>query len=177
MLTDLFKSMFHICSLVWNIPGQDVLFVKDDIIERFRDSVQSHIWQTNLAATFDFSGPTTAAVYIRLTLKMACDLVLIFQALFWATTRTKFLREQDLNMQLDQYKTSNVRDMVHRLIDGSIGALNVIKAYQEGKIKEILDDVVQNGALHLREQRETTKEKRDKVAKTSMIGPLSELPG
>ena len=80
-------------------------------------------------------------------------------------------------MQLDQYKTSNVRGMVHRLIDGSIGALNVIKAYQEGKIKEILDDVVQNGALHLREQQETAKERRDKVVKTSTIGPLSELPG
>jgi hypothetical protein len=168
--------MFHICSLVWNIPGQDVLFIKGDIIERFRESVQSHIWRTAIVATFDIAGPTTAAVYIRLTLKMACDLILIFQTLFWATTRTKFLREDDLKAQLDQYKASNIRDVVHRLVEGSLGTLNVVKAFQENKIKEILGDVVQNGALHLEQLREAMKEKRETVVKTSTIASLTELP-
>jgi len=176
VLTDHFKSTFHICSLVWNIPGQDVLFIKEDIYERFRDSVQSHIWRTAIAATLDIAGPMTAPVYIRLALKMACDLALIFQSLFWATTRTKYLREEDLKTQLDQYKTSNVRDVVHRLIDGSLGALNVVTAFQESKIKEILGDVVQNGALHLEQLRESTKEKREPLVKTCTIASLAELP-
>jgi len=162
---------------VWNIPGQDVLFLKEDITERFRDAVQSHIWRTNFVAAFDLSGPATAAMYIRLTLKMACDLVLIFQTLFWASMKTKFLREEDLEMQLDQYKMSNVRDMVHRLIDGSIRTFDVLKAYQESKIREILGAVVQNGALQLREQQEKSNGKRDVIVRTSAMEPLSELPG
>jgi hypothetical protein len=82
----------------------------------------------------------------------------------------------DLKAQLDQYKASNVRDVVHRLVDGSLGTLNVVKAFQENKIKEILGDVVQNGALHLEQLREAMKEKRETVVKTSTIASLTELP-
>jgi hypothetical protein len=154
LLAHRFGELFRLCSLVWNIHGQEVLFVREDIIDCFRDSIQR---DGHLAKIVAFSvplGPLEAALYVRLCLKMACDLVLIFQRLFWAATRTKFLRENELRAALDWYKTGRLRSTVHKLIDGSLGAFDIVAALDLKKVTNILDDAVQVGAHALQEEQE-----------------------
>jgi len=180
MLSERFGEMFRLCSLVWNIRGQEVLFVRENIIDNFRDAIQSGRTRTNVLASMDVAGPLTAAVYVRLCLKMACDLVLIFQQLFWTTTCAKFLREDDLRITLEQYKTSKVKETVHKLVDGSINTVDFISAFSIDRIREIIQDVVQNGVLQLKEIDKKLLEIRQggKMPDSSYdTVPLAELPG
>jgi hypothetical protein len=155
---------------VWNLPGQETIFTRENITDIFRDSIQSYISLTNIAAIFDFTGPLTAPLYIRLTLKMAADLILVFQQLFWTSTRQKALRMSALYRQLWQYRESNVRETVHRLVDGSIGAFDIVRAFQISQIQGILRRVVEGG------QGSVLEELRRQGATNGDGIPLVELP-
>ena len=155
---------------VWNLPGQETIFTHESIVSIFRDSMQSYISLTTLVASLDFSGPLTAPLYIRLMLKTACDMVLVFQQLFWTTTRRNRLGLPELEMQLKMYKESNVRQSVHRHVDGSMGVLDVIRAFKVKEIQEILGNAVNTG------QRVVLEGLKKKGVTNGDGVPLAELP-
>jgi len=170
MLADFFERAFHHCMAVWNLPGQSSLFTKDYIIESFREATQSYITITGIAATLDLSGPLTAPLYVRLATKITCDLIMIFQQLFWATPRKHILTRKDLQWQLDIFQQSKIRRTIHALVDGYIGATAYITAYQPEKINEIIGKVVDASHILIAEELRS-KEKLD-VDEV----PLPELP-
>jgi hypothetical protein len=170
-LTGYFERVFNHCMTVWNLPGQSILFTKDFIVQSFREAAQSYITRTDVAASFDLLGPLTAPLYIRLTLKVTCDLILIFQQLFWATPRRRILTKLDLEAQLRSYKESRVRQRIHQLVDGSVGAFDIITSSQPEKLKQVIGDVVESGHVLVLE------ELRGKCAAEGGGMPLAELPG
>ena len=171
VLSSHFERMFHHCMIVWNLPGQEAIFTHESIVSIFRESIQDYISLTALAAALDFAGPLTAPLYIRLMLKMACDLVLVFQQLFWTTTRQNMLRVSTLKRQLKMYQESNVRQSVHRLVDGSMGVLvDVIRAFQVREIQEIVERAVNSG------QALVLEELKKKGITDGDGNPLAELP-
>ncbi|KAH0555820.1 hypothetical protein GP486_006230 [Trichoglossum hirsutum] len=170
-LTSHFERVFNHCMAIWNLPGQSILFTKDFIVQSFREAAQSYITRTDVAASFDLLGPLTAPLYIRLTLKVTCDLILIFQQLFWATPRKRILTKPDLDSQLRSYKGSRVRQRIHQLVDGSVGAFDIITSFQPEKLKQVIGNVVESGHVLVLE------ELRGKCAAEGREMPLAELPG
>jgi len=157
---------------VWNLPGQSSLFTKDYIRDSFRDATQSYILSTDIAATFDLlSGPLTAPLYVRLATKITCDLIMIFQQLFWATPRKHILTRRDLQRQLDIFRQSRIRRTIHTLVDGYIGIAAYITAYQPDKIIEIIGKVVDASRILVAD------ELRSKENLDVDEVPLPELPG
>lgn len=171
MLTDFFERAFHHCMAVWNLPGQSSLFTKDYIRYRFREATQSYIVSTDVAATLDLSGPLTAPLYVRLATKITCDLIMIFQQLFWATPRKHVLTRRDLQRQLDIFRQSKIRRTIHTLVDGYIGVTAYITAYQPNKIVEVIGKVVD--ASHILVADELRSKEKLEVDEV----PLPELPG
>lgn len=171
MLADFFERAFHHCMAVWNLPGQSSLFTRDYIRESFREATQSYIVSTDIVATLDIAGPLTAPLYVRLATKITCDLIMIFQQLFWATPRKHILTRKDLQRQLDIYQQSKIRRTIHTLVDGSIGIAAYITVYQPDKIIDIIGKVVDaSHILIANELRSKGKLDLDEV-------PLPELPG
>jgi hypothetical protein len=178
MLGHRFAEFFRLCSLVWNIHGQEALFVREDIIDCFRDAIQSEGHMTKVVAFTVPLGPLEAALYVRMCLKMACDLILIFQQLFWTSTSTKFLRENDLRRVLVSYKTGQLRTTMHHLIDGSLAAFDIVAALDLHQVMGILTETVQTGARALREEQDLLRKAKQRgsdtiVEKKGM--PLAEL--
>jgi hypothetical protein len=170
MLADFFERAFHHCMAVWNLPGQSSLFTKDYIRDTFREATQSYSLGTDIAATLDLSGPLTAPLYVRLATKITCDLIMIFQQLFWATPRKYILTRRDLQHQLDIFRKSQVRCTIHTLVDGYIGIADYITAYQSDKIIEVIGKVVDASHILVADELRS-KEKLD-VDEV----PLPELP-
>jgi hypothetical protein len=101
------------------------------------------------------AGPLTAALYVRICLKMACDLTLIFQQL---TMMTRWLSDND------------------QLVDGNLGALDLRTAFDLKCVSDILRDVVQTGARELEEELSPNRPNMERVRTDSFGSPLAELP-
>ena len=172
VLSEHFKDMFYSCLTTWNLPGQSTVFTNQYVDNSFRRASQSRNVLTGIVATLDFTGPLTAPIYVRLVLKMAVDLILIFQLLFWhlRIKRQKVLTKDDLDQQLTKYKNSEIRTTVHGMIDGSVGALSFITAFSVSSVREILGRTVDNGQVLVREELRTTSGPNDGL-------PLAELEG
>jgi hypothetical protein len=173
MLGHRFGEMFRLCSLVWNVRGLDRLLLQEDIIDRFKDAIHSDGLLIKMLAFTQPAGPLTAALYVRICLKMACDLMLIFQYL---TAKTRWLSENDLRRQLERYKTSRVKQTVHQLVDGKLGALDLRTAFDLKCVSDILRDVVQTGARELEGELSPNGPNIERVRTESGGLPLPELP-
>ncbi|KAF8244432.1 hypothetical protein K440DRAFT_663467 [Wilcoxina mikolae CBS 423.85] len=172
VLSEHFKDMFYSCLTIWNIPGQSLVFTNQYVDNSFRKASQSRNVLTGIVATLDFTGPLTAPIYVRLALKMAVDLILIFQLLFWhlRIKRQKALWKGDLDQQLAKYKNSEIRTTVHGMIDGSVGALSFVTAFSVSSVREILGRTVEHGQKLVREEIRRSAGPNDGL-------PLSELEG
>jgi hypothetical protein len=171
MLTEFFERTFHHCMAVWNLPGQSVLFTKDYIQERFREATQRYKLSTDIAASLDITGPVTVPLYVGLGTKIACDLIMIFQQLFWATPRKHILTRTDLERQLAIYRESKIRTTIHKLVDGYIKLPDYVTAYKPAKVIEIIGKVVEDSHKIIAE------ELRSKEQLDVDEVPLPELPG
>jgi hypothetical protein len=173
MLGHRFGEMFRLCSLVWNVQGLDRLLINEDVIDRFKDAIHSDGLLIKMLAFTTPAGPLTAALYVRICLKMACDLMLIFQQL---TTTTRWLGDDDLRQQLEQYKASRVKQTVHQLVDGKLGALDLRTAFDLKCVGDILRDVVQTGARELERELSPKPRNLERVRTDSDRFPVAELP-
>jgi hypothetical protein len=171
MLSGFFERIFHHCMAVWNLPGQSSLFTKDHIKASFREATQSYTVNTGIVATFDISGPVTAPLYVRLATKIACDLIMIFQQLFWATPRNAILTQRELGQQLQKYRASRVRQTIHIMVDGSIGIVDYVTAYQPDKVVDVIAKVVDAAQLIVAQEVLS----KDNLNLDEV--PLPELPG
>lgn len=174
MLGHRFGEMFRLCSLVWNVHGLDRLLIREDIVDRFKDAIHSDGLLIKMLAFTQPAGPLTAALYVRICLKMACDLMLIFQQLTMTTTR--WLNDNDLSKQLEQYKASRVKQTVHQLVDGKLGALDLRTAFDLKCVSDILRDVVQTGARELEGELSPNRPNLERVRTDGVGFPLAELP-
>ncbi|KAF2269244.1 hypothetical protein CC78DRAFT_529466 [Lojkania enalia] len=141
-LGDFFEHTFHHCLTVWNLPGQSVLFTKDYVQQMFREASQSYIRRTNIAAAIDPLGPLDAPRYIKVGIQMACDLIMIFQQLFWATPRRQKLSFSDLRRELELYRESRIRETIHRGVEGEV---NLGSAFSVKKLVRVVRVVVEDG--------------------------------
>ena len=157
--------------VIWNLPGQSVLFTKDYITRSFREATQSYTTRVSAASIIDLVGPLTAPLYVRLTIKLICDLIIIFQQLFWATPRRQLLTRNDLEDQLVTYRNSPVRQSIHKLVDGSVGITDLVTSFSPTKLKQIVGEVVSAGHVLISEELRSSG-----TGETSEI-PLAELPG
>lgn len=171
VLDSYFERVFHHCMVIWNLPGQSVLFTKDYITRSFREATQSYTTRASAASIIDLVGPLTAPLYVRLTIKLICDLIIIFQQLFWATPRRQLLTRNDLEDQLVIYRNSSVRQSIHKLVDGSVGITDLVTSFSPTKLKQIVEEVVSAGHVLISEELRSSD-----TGETSEI-PLAELPG
>jgi hypothetical protein len=144
-LDDFFERVFVHCMTIWNLPGQSSLFTKDFIKRQFREATQRYLSQADIAATFDILGPVTAPLYIKLAIKITCDMIMIFQQLFWATPRRYILTRQDLEQQLNAFRGSEIRKTIHTLVDGNMAGLDYITSYRIDSILNTIKEVVNSG--------------------------------
>lgn len=155
---------------VWNLPGQSILFTKDFVQQSFREASQSYITVTTVGALIDIVGFLDAPLYVTLAVKIACDLIMIFQQLFWATPRRQKLSSKDLERELKCYKNSSVRASIHRLVEGHI---NYVNSCSVQKLVAVLGKVVEDG--HRLVHNEASKSHKDLVSIEEP--PFPELPG
>jgi hypothetical protein len=175
MLGHRFGEMFRLCSLIWNIHGLDRLLVNEDAIDRFKDAIHSDGLLIKMLAFTTPAGPLTAALYVRICLKMACDLMLIFQQLATATT-ARPLTDDRLRQQLERYKASRVKQTVHQLVDGKLGALDLKTAFDLKCVSDILCDVVQTGARELEGELHPKRQNIERMRTDNVGLPIAELP-
>ncbi|ORX94108.1 hypothetical protein BCR34DRAFT_550496 [Clohesyomyces aquaticus] len=171
-LRKFFELTFHHCKTVWNLPGQSLLFTKDEIQQMFLDASQSSIRRTSLAASLGPLGPLDSPRYVKVGIQVACDLILIFQQLFWATPRRQKLNRGDLRRELDLYKESRIRDALHALVEGMVGYGN---SFSTNKLIEIIGKVVEDGCRIL--HGEMTSSRRGGNVGSLEEPPFAELPG
>lgn len=170
-LADFFKDTFTHCLMVWNLPGQSVLFAKDYIQTMFYEASQSYITAVKLSAVFDILGFLDAPRYIKFALQIACDLIMIFQQLFWATPRRHKLSRGDLRRELDNYRRSGIRDTIHRMVDGEVHFGN---SFQWKKLVGIIRVVVNDGSRIL--HAETVRSHKRGEVVSFDEPPFAELP-
>jgi hypothetical protein len=170
-LSDFFESTFHHCLTVWNLPGQTILFTQDYVQTMFHEASQSYIRFTNAVAAITPFGFLDAPRFIKLGLQIACDLIMIFQQLFWATPRRQKLSFGDLQRELNLYKDSGIRDSIHRMVEG---AVNYGNSFSAKKSIEVIRVVVNDGCKILHSEA-MKSHKRGEVAGFDEP-PFAELP-
>ncbi|KAF2007591.1 hypothetical protein P154DRAFT_517259 [Amniculicola lignicola CBS 123094] len=171
-LSDFFESVFHHCCTVWNLPGQSVLFTKSHVQQMFREASQTYIGRMNIGALLDLLGFIDALLYIKVGIKIACDLIMIFQQLFWATPRRQKLSYTDLERELGLYKASEIRDSIHTLVDGYVTTGN---CFSTQRVIQTIGGVVERGCGILHNV--TVRTHKKETVGSLDEPPFAELPG
>ncbi|KAF2676225.1 hypothetical protein K458DRAFT_351997 [Lentithecium fluviatile CBS 122367] len=170
-LSDFFESTFHHCLTVWNLPGQTVLFTQDYVQNMFHEASQSYITFTTAVAAITPFGFLDAPRFIKLGIQIACDLIMMFQQLFWATPRRQKLSFGDLRRELDLYKDSGIRESIHRMVEG---AVNYGNSFSVKKCVGVIRVVVNDGCKILHS--EAVKSHKRGVVAAYEEPPFAELP-
>lgn len=137
----------------------------------FREASQSYIRRTNLAAAVAPLGALDAPRFIKVGIQIVCDLIMIFQQLFWATPRRQKLSYGDLRRELDLYKGSGIRESIHRLVEG---AVNYGSSFSVKKLVGVIRVVVDDGCKILHSEA-VRSHKREEV-RSFDEPPFAELP-
>lgn len=135
----------------------------------FREASQNYIRRTEIRAAVTPLGFLDAPHYIKLGIQTACDLIMIFQQLFWATPRRQKLSRGDLRRELEQYKESRIRESIHRLVEGEV---NLGNCYNEKKLVKVIRVVVDDGCKILHSE---ASERNSDVG--AFDEPFAELEG
>ncbi|KAH8669674.1 hypothetical protein BGZ60DRAFT_528146 [Tricladium varicosporioides] len=184
---DIFSRIYDTVRLQWNIFDRGLL-EKEEVVDGLRTVCGGN--SISFGKLVDTVGPLNGPHYIRVYLRWAADINMLFEILFWMlkeprpSQNARFrggaarmaLTPEELASVMKQFGNSRMRSIAHTHISGRVGNFDLSMPFRRQELREVLHMAVYTGRAEGIREGFPIRQRAPSISSSDSEKPLFELP-